>query len=203
MDKKTMPTLQFGSIQLPAVAGLPNAFVKGRNVAEKTRKKLDWSNGVGQGWIHDFIEYGLEPFLNTHGYHLGYSVTAAAAYCKSWAFAHVQAKQVSPSATVVCKQMYHTGGEAERDWFFYRISYDDWHQLCSEWYSSEFLDDSDAGEAQQTDLPYFVWNLVNLATSPSHYAYLQAMSDEYPDDEDFMQQVGDDMGAFGGDRRTL
>jgi hypothetical protein len=29
------------------------------------------------------------------------------------------------------------------------------------------------------------------------------MSEEYPDDEDFMQQVGEEYGVFGGDRRTL
>jgi hypothetical protein len=203
MEKKSTPTLQFGTIQLPAVAGLANAFVKKHHLSKKRQDKQAWLNGVGHGWIDNFIEFGLEPFLNDHGYHLGYSITGAAAYCKAWAFAHVQAKQSSPSATVVCKQIYHTGGEAERDWFFYHIPYDDWHQFCSEWNSSEFLDDSDAGEAQQTDLPYFVWTLVNLATSPAHYAYLQAMSDEYPDDEEYAQQVGDDTGAFGGDRRTL
>jgi hypothetical protein len=203
MEKKSVSTLQFGSIQLPSVAKLANTFVTKRTMAGKKEQKQEWHSGVGQGWIQDFIEYGLEPFLNTHGYHLGYSITGATAYCKAWAFAHVQAKRTSPSASVVCQQTYHTGGEAERDWFLYRIPYDDWHQLCSEWYSSEFLDDSDAGEAQQVDLPYFVWNMITLATSPAHYAYLQAMSEEYPDDEDFMQQVGEEYGVFGGDRRTL
>jgi hypothetical protein len=203
MDSKQNPTLQFGPIQLPPVANLPNMYVTKRHIAVKNKQKKNWMDGVGQGWIDDFIEYGLEPFLNFHGYHLGYSTTTAASYCKAWAFAHVRAKQTSPSATVVCKQVYHTGGDAERDWFFHRISFDDWHQLCSEWSSSVFLDDSDAGEAQQSDLPYFVWNLVNLSTSPAHYAYLQAMSDENPDDDDFLQQVGEDSGLFGGDRRTL
>jgi hypothetical protein len=196
------PILQFGSIQVPAVAYKTNMLLKKRHAKHNAKQKSQWMTGVGWNWIIDFIQYGLEPFLNARGYHLGYSHSKAVDYCASWAFSHVRAKQIAPAATVRCMKTYHTGGDAELDWFLLQIPYEDWEQLCYEWNSSEFLDDSDAGMAQQADMPFFVWNLLTLATSPAHGKYLQMMSEEYPEDDDGGYHAIDDAGAFGGDRRT-
>jgi hypothetical protein len=203
MEKVVAATLQFGSIKVPPIAHKTNMLVAKRSKRMGTDQKVQWNSGVGYSWIVDFIQYGLEPFLARHGYCIGYSHSKASEYCKAWAFSHVQAKSASPSATVKCLKSFHGGGEAELDWFLFHISHDEWAQLCHEWNSSEFLDDSDAGFAQQADLPFFAWNLLNLAASRTHGKFLQAMSDEYPDEDDFGFHTLDDSGAFGGDRRTL
>ena len=205
MEKNNIPipTLQFGSIQIPSVAYKTNRVITIRQKNAIASQKMVWESGVGRGWILDFIQYGLEPFLKNHGYHIGYSQSKTVAYCKAWAFSHVQAKQISPAATVRCMQCFHAGGEAELDWFLFHISHDDWIQLCYEWSSSEFLDNSDAGAAQQADLPFFAWNLLNLASSRAHGKFIQIMSDEYEDEEFGMYQATDESSAFGGDRRTL
>jgi hypothetical protein len=200
----TAPTLQFGSIKVPPIAHKTNMIMARRSKKVVTNQKAQWSSGVGYGWVEDFIQCGLKPFLESYGYSIGYSDSKASEYCRAWAFSHVQAKKVSPSATVKCLKSFHGGGEAELDWFLFHISHDEWSQLCYEWRSSEFLDDSDAGFAQQSDLPFFAWNLLNLAYSRAHGKFMQAMSDEYPDEEDFGGfHATDDSGAFGGDRRTL
>jgi hypothetical protein len=196
--------LQFGSVQLPKCATSVNTFIKNRHTSSVIQKKNDWLRGLGDTWISDFVTCGLIPFLQSHGYRIGYSHSKIVAYCMNWGFAHVQAKGISPSATVRCMQTYHAGGEAELDWYLFHISYDDWCELFNEWHTSQFLDDSDAGSAQQADFPFFVWNLLDLSASRMHTKFLQAMYDEYPDEEEFgFFQANDESSAFGGDRRTL
>jgi hypothetical protein len=196
--------LQFGSVHLPKCTTSANTFVTKRKKQELGQKKRDWLYGLGDNWIYGFVVCGLKPFLQSYGYRLGYSDSKTVSYCSAWAFAHVQAKQKSPSASVQCIQRYHAGGEAEFDWFLHTISYDDWHELIQEWNASEFLDTSDAGFAQQTDLPFFVWNLIDLSSSPMHNKFLQTMYEENPEDDEFgIYQVIDESSAYGGDRRTL
>lgn len=197
-------TLQFGSVQLPKCARSANTFITKRHNRSINQKRVDWIKGLGNNWISDFVTCGLIPFLESHGYRLGYSHSKIVAYCMNWGFAHIQAKQLSPSATVRCMQTYHAGGEAELDWYLFHISFEDWSQLFDEWHTSYFLDDSDAGSAQRTDFPCFVWNLIDLASSHMHTKFLQAMYEEYPDEDEFgFFQATDESSAFGGDRRTL
>jgi hypothetical protein len=204
MDQRTPPTLQFGPLQLPKCARAANTFITNRAKRSLFEEKLTWKHGLEDSWISDFIEYGLEPFLNTHGYALGYSHSKNVSYCTAWGFAHVQAKKKDPAATVHCNQRYHRGGEAEFDWYCQTISSEEWDDLCNAWTAHSFLDTSDVGIAQRADLPFFVWNLISLGTSPAHTKFLEAMHDDSYDDDDnaYFQHV-DDSGVFGGDRRTL
>ena len=200
-----LPTLQFGSVQLPKCAGAANRYITNRAKNERYQEKLKWKQCLEDGWISDFIEYGLEPFLSAHGYTLGYTHSKSVSYCTAWAFAHIEAKKKSPAAIVHCNQKYHTGGQAEFEWYCKTISPDSWDEICNLWAAYMFLDDSDAGVAQRADIPFFVWNLINLGTSSAHTKFLQELYDDSYEEDDiaYSQQPVDDTGAFGGDRRTL
>jgi hypothetical protein len=196
-----------GPIKLCKAALGPSKFLKGRQDAEKKDRCRTWIRGVPEGHIQSFIENGLVPFLNEFGYSLGYSIKDCAAYCKDWAFAHVQTQTTyKKNQTIRFLRCAHNESRDAFEWYLGIISPDDWNQLCEEWSVDSFLDDSDAGHAQRCDIAWFAWNLLSLDNSKEHYKFLEFMSSEDDMDDDVYYVSGvfeDGLGTYGGDRRTL
>lgn len=183
-------------------------FLKGRAEAEKKQRRREWRRSIPEGHVHSFIENGLEPFLNGFGYSLGYSIKDCAAYCKDWAFAHAEIKrEYKPKQTIQFLRCAHNGSREAFEWYLGIISPDDWDQLCEEWSTGGFLDQSDAGHAQRCDIAWFVWNLLCLENSKEQFRFVDFMSSEEDMDDEPYYVSGihgeDGLGTYGGDRRTL
>jgi hypothetical protein len=166
-----------------------------------------WYSNIPEKWIEDFVEKGLIPFLNQHGYSVAYSLKEVVHYCKRWAFAHVQ---VTSNKTKMLEISFlktmNSGGAEEYDWFTYTIPSEEWFNLAEEWSELQFLDETDAGESQKLDLQEFAWHILYLEGSKAHEEFLYFTESDMVDQEDDIvaQTVQpDDQGAYGGDRRTL
>lgn len=195
-----------GPIKLTAAARGPFKFLKGRVEKDKQMRWKTFNRGVSSAHVRKFIELGLKPFLDKFGYTLGFTIDDCVAYCKQWVFAHVECQSVyNPKHSIQFLRRAHNGSAEEFDWFLGIISPDDWFTLCDEWAASQFLDDSDAGEKQRIDIPWFVWNLLALENSKAHTRFIEFMySEEDYDDDGHYGGAGDDgLGSYGGDRRTL
>lgn len=197
-----------GPIKLCKAALGPSRFLKGRAEAEKKDRFRVWARGLPNAHILDFITYGLEPFLDEFGYKLSYSYKDCAAYCKQWAFSHSELQtSYKPNQTIRFLRCAHNGSREAFEWYLGIISPDDWFTLCDEWSAERFLDDSDAGHAQRTDIAWFVWNLLSLDSSKEHRNFVEFMySEEDMDDEvHYVSGFNGDegLGSYGGDRRTL
>jgi len=198
-----------GPIKLCKAALGASNFIKGRVDAEKKEKQRIWARGIPEAHILNFIKYGLEPFLDTFGYKLGYSYEYCAAYCKQWLYAHVYTQtSYKPNQTISFLRCAHSGSREEFEWYLGNITPDDWFTLCEEWPADQFLDESDAGHAQRSDIAWFVWNIISLSNSKAHRQFIEFMaSEDEMDDETYYVSGfngGDEgLGSYGGDRRTL
>jgi hypothetical protein len=185
----------------------PTYFLKARKENQTEDQFWNWVSQLPDDWIEDFVKNGLLPFLNRYGYTVAYTLKEIVAYCKRWAFAHVQ---VTSNKTKLLEisflQTRNTGGPEEYDWFTYTIPSDDWFSLAEDWCELQFFDETDAGESQKLDLQEFAWNILYLEGSKSHQEFLYFIeSDSYDQDDDIIAQPlqAEDQGAYGGDRRTL
>ena len=197
-----------GPVKISKAAMGPFKFLKGRAEAEKKDRTHSWTRGIPSGHILDFIKYGLEPFLDEFGYKLGYSHKDCAAYCKQWAVAHSELQRnYNPNQIIQFLRCAHNGSREAFEWFLGVISPDDWFTLCDEWYAEKFLDDSDVGHKQRTDIAWFVWNLLCLDNSKEHRKFVEFMNSEDDMDDDVYYVSGfngeEGLGSYGGDRRTL
>ena len=196
-----------GPIKLCKSASSASKFLRGRQEAEKKEKRRTWIRGLPEEHIYTFIKEGLEPFLNTFGYNLGYSIKDCVAYCKDWAFAHVEIQgSYKPKQTIQFLRCAHNGSSDAFEWYLGIISPDDWYTLCEKWSTNDFLDESDVGYAQRVDIAWFVWNLLSLESSKEHSKFLEFMysEDDMDDDGHYTHGVIEDgLGTYGGDRRTL
>ena len=175
----------------PASAYL--AAVKARSEKEKFS---NWMHELPENWIESFIVHGVKPFLEKHGYVLGYNDVYCIKFCKRWAFAHVQTVHKGTVDLVSCS---HEGGEDEHEWYQDTISVLDWNEFAGKWTATEFLDSSDAGQKQTDDLGKFIWHCISLEGSPRHIEWLESLEEEEAADQPW---IADDTQAYGGDRRT-
>jgi hypothetical protein len=166
-----------------------------------------WFSALPIGHLKMFIEKGLRPFLRKHGYELIQPTSKCCKAVSTWAFSHVQVEhQKSKDYVPILPVSVNTDCEEEWDVFCLAISYEEWTILCDEWFADEFLDNSDAGLAQRNELPYFVWRIVYLDSSPTHHKWLDNMAIQEQADEEIYGIVyvpEEQSQAFGGDRRTL
>jgi hypothetical protein len=162
-----------GPIKLSPAALIPSKFLKKREEFNKNKRWNLWKRGITNSHIQDFIQYGLTPFLDSYGYSVGMIIRDSVSYCKHWAFAHVEKESNYRPINEICLlRCAHNGEQDEMDWYFHTIPSEDWHVLCENWQTFEFLDNSDAGHAQRTDLPFFAWKLIHLNSSRAHMLYL-------------------------------
>lgn len=185
----------------------PTYFLRARKENQNEDEFWNWFSQLPDDWIADFVKNGLLPFLNRYGYTVAYTLKEIIAYCKRWAFAHVQ---VTSNKTKLLEisflQTRNMGGPEEYDWFTYTIPSDEWVSLAEDWSELQFFDETDAGESQKVDLQEFAWNILYLEGSKSHKEFLYFIESDVYDQED--ENTGqplqlDDQGAYGGDRRTL
>ena len=168
-----------GHIKITPAAIIPSKFLKGRDNFERKHRLNSWKRGVPDYYIQDFIEYGLSPFLKSHGYKIGLSLRDTIKYCKEWAFAHVEKESNHrPIKEIHFIRCAHNAGQEELDWYLHKICIEEWYILYDDWQTNEFLDDSDAGHAQRVDLPFFAWRLINLYSSKSHIEYLEFINND-------------------------
>jgi hypothetical protein len=159
---------------------------------EYDRKYNEWDSCLPNNHIECFVRNGIKPFLNRHGYSLGFSDNLLIKYCKIWAFTYI----VKNNKKFV--SWAHDGGDEEYDWYRHNISMDEWEKLCDYWKAHKFLDDSDIGYKQAIDLHWFIWQCISLENSKQHQIWLN-YNTVYDDDEYW---VNDDNQAYSGDRRT-
>jgi len=164
-----------------------------------------WKSDLPENCIHQFVQYGLLPFLKNHGYVINNSVERIASCIDDWAFHHVLVTQYgSKYKSITYLTCEHNGGHDEKDYYHHRISTDDWFGLCSTWASTDFLDDSETGRSQQLDLSDAVWQLISLLDSPSHKKWVHHMDSlNYQDDEYWSghHYHHDEPGPYGGERK--
>jgi hypothetical protein len=150
------------------------AWIIRRRNEEYTALRKAWKKELPQGWITRFLEEGLLPLLKIRGYIIGYSLLSASRYCSEWASSHMLVEHYkNENLVIIHKKNSNQGNQDEQDWFFHNIPSEDWISLCERWSTTQFLDDSDVGYAQQMDLPYFAWRLVSLSSSRAHQKYLE------------------------------
>jgi hypothetical protein len=185
----------------------PSSFLRAEQNKQLDNLYWNWFYKFPEGWIEKFIEEGLVPFLEKHGYAVAYSKKEIVNYCKSWAFGHVQISlNKSKLLEVSFLKTKNFGGQDEYDWFTYRIPSDEWIEFVESWSELEFFDDTGAGESQKVDFPLFVWHILLLESSKAHQDYLYFMNiDGFEQEEETNYQplYQDEQGAYGGDRRTL
>jgi len=174
---------------------LPPSFKFMKSLQKHKRRELRnaWLNDLPEYWLEDFMNEGVLPFLKKFGYTLGFSEEMRVKYCRAWAYAYVH------SSDVECIQWAHEGGDEEYEWYRNTISEDTWNLFAKEWCAIEFLDDSDTGLKQLSDLSWFVWHCISLENSLCHIRWQQMIDDEEVQ-EDYL--MNDDSYAYGGDRRT-
>jgi hypothetical protein len=164
----------------------------------------EWRAGIQPGFFKRFLEDGVQPFLAKHGYLLNPSLDVLTRYCSEWAFAHVQIQRRKHEfLQCTLLKSFHDGGDEEFDWFQFTIPNDDWEELADAWSCPEFLDDSDAGLSQRSELSMFIWKLVDLYSSKKHIEWMRIYEDVEENDIQYLQpqQIQEEQ-AFGGDRRT-
>jgi hypothetical protein len=192
-------------IYLPIIN--PSSFLKIRKENLIEYYYQQWYCKIPEKWIEDFVEKGLLPFLNQHGYSVAYPLKEVVHYCKRWAFAHVHiTSNKTKMLEISFLKTMNSGSVEEYDWFTYTIPSEEWFNLAEEWSELQFLDETDAGESQKLDLQEFAWNILYLEGSKAHEQFLYFIESDIVDQEDdtVAQTVQpDDQGAYGGDRRTL
>jgi hypothetical protein len=179
-----------GPIKLSPATLIPFHFLKKQNESQKNHRWNLWKRGIPDSHIYDFIQYGLTTFLDSYGYSIGMTIRDAVSYCKHWAFAHVEKESnYQPIQEINLLRCAHNGGQDEIDWYFHTIPSEDWFILYENWQTFQFLDNSDAGHAQRTDLPFFAWKLIHLNSSKAHIIYLDFMNsdEELYDDNNYNQ----------------
>jgi hypothetical protein len=178
------------------------AFIHSKIQSEKHELYTAWISEIPENYFERFLEKGVKPFLARFGYRLGFSQLERVRILRAWAFAHVQTQRlVKYHGNYITLVKYaHEGGQEEYDWFTYIISHDDWDALAQEWYSTDFLDDSDPGVSQRLDLPRVLWSMISLEGSRAHQQWLDVVMDT-ADQEDAIQE--DSHIAFTGNRRTF
>lgn len=155
-------------------------------------KYNEWVKCLPENHLEHFIMNGIKPFLNKHGYSLGFTDKLLIKYCSLWAFTYI----IKNNKEFVL--WAHDGGDEEYDWYRHNISMEDWEILCDYWKAHNFLDDSDIGYKQSMGLHWFIWQCISLDNSKQHHKWLSFNADH--DDEDYW--INDDNQAYGGDRRT-
>jgi hypothetical protein len=164
----------------------------------------EWRAGIPPEFFKRFLQEGVKPFLAKHGYILNPSLDILSKYCAEWAFAHVKIQRRKHEfLQCTLLKSFHDGGDEEFDWFQFTIPIDAWEDLAEEWKCPEFLDDSDAGLAQRSELSMFIWKLVDLNCSKKHIEWMRINEDNEENDIQYLQpQQTQEEQAFGGDRRT-
>lgn len=171
-----------------------------RNDSQKLYQ--NWICHIPEGYFERFLEKGVKPFLSHFGYRLGFSANERIKMIRAWAFAHVQIQRQPKKygCHVSLLKCAHDGGDEEYDWFCHTIGQDDWDSLAEQWYSTDFLDDSDPGVYQRLDLPRVIWYMISLEGSRAHQQWLDVVMDGI-EQEDGIQE--DSNIAFTGNRRTF
>jgi hypothetical protein len=161
-----------------------------------------WVNELPEDWVKYFIDLGLRPFLKKHGYviHYGDKIYKQILY---WAWSHAFVTN-NKDYIVRHRPQLHLGGHDEYDWFCYMIPFELWDDFMDEWSELEWLDDSDVGVRQRADLQSFIWNIIDLANSPSHHRWneMTEYQNEDSDKENNKKEHDVELHAFAGDRRT-
>jgi hypothetical protein len=187
------------------VLNIPRQYILERQKEANRDKYLEWLYGLPDFYIEEFVEDGLLPFLKEHGYKVGFSPEDCIRFCKQWAYALYKIQNgCNTTQEISYQKCAHNGGFEEFDWYGHVISPDDWYDLCETWMVPYFLDMSDAGFSQRTELPTFAWHLVDLWQSKSHAKWLSFQEETYESDDDHGHGHGQNEDvAYGGDRRTL
>lgn len=177
-------------------------FVADQVRAERQQLYSSWISEIPENYFERFLEKGVQPFLTAHGYRLGLSSNERVHMLRAWAFAHVQTHRQPKhyGKYINIMKCAHEGGNEEYDWFCHSIDEDDWDALTKEWYSTDFLDDSDPGVSQRLDLPRIVWHMISLEGSRAHQQWLNVVMDSVEQDEGIQE---DSNVAFTGNRRTF
>lgn len=183
------------------VLNIPRQYILARQKEYKHDMYLIWLYGLPDYYIEDFVENGLIPFLKDRGYKVGFSLKDCIRFCKEWAYT-LYKLQINYETTkeIHYQKCANNGGLEELEWYRHLISPDEWYDLCETWKVPYFLDTSDAGYSQRTELPFFAWHLIDLYHSKSHNKWLSFQEETYDSDNDHghVEEV-----AYGGDRRTL
>lgn len=160
-----------------------------------------WKYELPDGFLEDFYVNGLVPFLKRQGQIVGVAEKTGIQYLAEWAFAHVEVYQrASEKLQLSFCQTVNTGGPEESDWQNQQIETSDWFALAEKWHENEFLDDSEVGLQQRSDLSSFAWHLISLESSKSHWKWLDML--ESADYEDEGAPTMEESVAQAGDRRT-
>lgn len=172
-------------------------FAKCLRDQAKADEKAEWLEGLDPSLFREFIEDGLRPFLEHHLYKLAVSTDKLVVYLKAWGFAHTYcAHHKSKEYQVSFLKHFHYGGDDEYNWFMNRIPLEAWTEFCAQWSATEFLDDSEAGRAQQEDLCNFAWACLDLDGSVAHQMWLGTMDGHDSDDEGHIMQQ-ENLNLFG------
>jgi hypothetical protein len=177
-------------------------YINAQVCSERQELYSNWIHEIPEGYFARFLEKGVKPFLTRFGYRLGFSLPDRIHILRSWAFAHVQTQRLSRyyGNYITLMKCAHDGGNDEYDWFRHTISEDDWDTLAEEWYSTDFLDDSDPGVSQRLDLPRVLWSMISLEGSRTHQQWLDVVVDAAEQDDGTQE---DSNVAFTGNRRTF
>jgi hypothetical protein len=181
-------------------------FMQSLSISSRKEVYQEWISEIPYNWFETFVEYGLFPFLHSHGYRIGYTLATCIQYCKEWAFSHVLITRYgSRYKRRVFDTCYHSGGNDELDWYHHTIPTEEWFTFCSKWTTTDFLDESDPGQSQLYDIAFFVWHMIDLHSSSSHNKWTHHMDNlnQQYDDQWGYSASSEDMSAYGGDRRTM
>lgn len=168
---------------------------------EKRDAIIEWSMGLPDGWITEYITLGVIPLLKSKGYAVRYTPDDCVKHFRQWAFAHVWHTRRWRERLYMNYMVPEAGSQEDIDYFRVKVDSSDLEELMDGWTSSELFDDTPAGQSQRLDFEQFLWHILDLEKSKTHRKWrdLAGWEDEN-EDHTYAQEEGSM--AYGGDRRT-